>query len=172
MLDFVYTHLLDDCTRLFVCRRQTRQMAGEMRFYLALGLDDKTEALGIAYPRSQRADHIRPCIPKRIEQTDPRAELLQALRRPREMILFFAPGLLEQVSQFLGLRKHPLCVIECLRAHLTDMIDAHQPSAVAALRIVHLTFRDLRRRIGPGGGCHAGYDANQPIHPGNQIIYS
>jgi len=83
VLHFVNAHLLYDGARFFILLWQLRQMARQMSFDLALGFHDKSQTMRITDPSCDSADRICPCIPKRIQYTWTRAQLLQSLGSPR-----------------------------------------------------------------------------------------
>jgi len=101
-------------------------MAGEMLLDLAFGLGHEAEADCITGTPGDEPDAEGARIPERVEQALVGAEFAQALACPREMVGFFARGPFESAAQRRVARAQRLGAVECLRAHLADMIDAHQ----------------------------------------------
>ena len=97
-----------------------------MLLHLAFGLDHKAQADAVAQAAGQKANAEGTGIPERVEQTWAAAQFIKTLLRPREVVGFFARGLLHLLAQRVTARRQRLRLVQRLGADLTDMVDAHQ----------------------------------------------
>ena len=123
-----------------VLRREPREVAFQMLLDLALGLGQEREAPAIAQRPGGDPHRERPAVPERVEQARPAAQFLDAIGAPREVVLLFARRLLEGVARCRIARGERLALVERLRAHLADVVDAHQRRGVRALGGVEFGF--------------------------------
>ena len=72
---------------------------------------------------------------------------VKPLLRPGQMLFFFARGLHQALTHGGVARDQRLRLIERLRAHLTGVVDAHQPGCVAPLVGRERRFRQAMGRI-------------------------
>ncbi len=133
MLGLVLLHPLDNCARTLIALGQPLEMPGEVLFDLPLGFGHKAKAQRIAGPRGKDANRKRTAIPQRVEQTSATTEFLDSRLSPGKVIRFLAGSAFEQTAQLRILRGECLRVVEGLRAHLADMVDAHQRGRLPAL---------------------------------------
>src|SRR5713226_338012 len=100
-------------------------MTREMLLDLALGLGEEREIPLVAEGAGQGSDGERSGIPERVQQARPAAELADALGAPGEMVFLLARRLLERSPRRRVPRREALALVEGLRAHLADVINAH-----------------------------------------------
>src|SRR6478672_4182767 len=91
---FIPLHLFDDRPGARIRGRQAIQMTLEMLLDLAFRLDHETEADRIAGTTGDQSEAECSCIPERVQDARPSAELLQAFASPREMVGLVACSLL------------------------------------------------------------------------------
>ena len=145
-------------------------MPGEMLLDLSLRLDDEAEVHLIAGDAGGDADRKGACVPERIEQRRPIVEFAKALLRPGEMLFLLARGHCELVLDGGIAGDERLRGVECLRADLAGVIDAHQARRVTPFVGRH----DGLLEIGPGRrprrGRHAGQRAQRAIEADDEIV--
>ena len=137
-------------------------MPVQMGFYLTFRFDHKPETGCVADLSGNGTYHKSAGIPERIQYTDMRAEFMDALRCPGQVIFFFKTGLFKLLLQFAAAREQSLRLVQRLGADFTDMIDPHQTRAVFALFFIQHRFIELdnaQGRIRSASGGHTGYGA-------------
>jgi hypothetical protein len=102
---------------------------------LPFGFDYETQAHGIADPSGRQSQGIRPGKPQRVQKARSFSKFLQALCSPCQMVSLLLGGRREHLLQFGFSGRDSLGSIESLRTNLPDVIDPHEGSRVAPLRL-------------------------------------
>ncbi len=151
----VVAHLLQDRARPVVGYGDLFQMAIQVLLDLVLGLGDEAQADPVARAPRRPADGKRARVPERVEQAGTRAELAQPFGAPAKVVFFLARRLIHLGANLRRARGQLLGLVKGLRADLAHVVDAHEPSHVAALRLVE-ALRIGRKRLGRIGAAGAG----------------
>jgi hypothetical protein len=117
-----------------------------MGFHLALGLDHKAQAGGVAQAPSQQTDAKRAGIPKRVQRAAVSAQLAQALLGPGQVVGFFARRFLHLLAQQRAAGTDRLRLIQRLGTDLAHMVHPHQGAGQTALLPRHVSS------LGQSGG--------------------
>ena len=90
-------HSPEEGAAAMIAVRKSRQMIVEVFHYLALGLDDESQAPPIARKSRCGADGQRTGVPERVEPARCRTEFLEARATPDEVVVLFASRLLHRL---------------------------------------------------------------------------
>src|SRR5262245_9632070 len=143
-------------------------MPGEMLLDLALGFGEEREIPPVAKRARGCPDREGTGVPERIEQARAAAQLADALRAPRQMILFLARRLLERLARRRIASRERLSLVQRLRAHLADMVDPHQRRRM--LLVALFAFGNLLRRRRAARLRDSGNRAQRAIELGDQLV--
>ena len=124
---FIGAHLLDDRARCLVVRRQRRHMAVEMLFDLTLGFRHEAETRAVAkLSRRQSPWRGNPCTTAGSAGSDANPGPASAAMSRRDGLLPRAPRRSKPRLSAVDFGREFLRLIQRLRAHLADVIHAHQ----------------------------------------------
>ncbi len=143
-------------------------MPVEMLLDLPLGLGHEAETHFVAGARGEQANGERSAVPQRIQQADAPAQLLDAPLSPGEVIRLFAGGPLEQGPQPRISRSQCLRIVERLRAHLSNMIDAHQCRRMSTVGLGQVLVLQIACRAGRGSHRPGSDGTQRPVCSGQQ----
>src|SRR5450830_1218602 len=120
--------------------------------------------------RGNRAQHIRAGIPQWIEQTSMRAQFMQPLCGPGQMIFFLNAGMRKLLLQGSRLCKPSLRIVKRLSAHLAHMIDTHQAGTMALFSITERHLAKYRGGIWARRRYHPAHHTQRFIEFANELI--
>ncbi len=109
-------------------------MPRQMILDLPLGLGHEAKTDAIPHAPGNQPDPEGAGEPERVEQRRTRTEFAQTLARPHQVIALLARRLQEFPLERRVGRGQRLRFVERLRAHLADVVDAHQGTRQAPLR--------------------------------------
>ena len=117
---------------------------------LGFRLDDKAQTHRISQAPGNQPQPKRPRVPQRIKQRRARAQVLQPLRRPGQVVgLFYTGGgVVRAQGRVAGGQR--LRGVKRLRAHLAHVVDAHQPGGLGFFGIGQRRGRLGQRLAGAG----------------------
>ena len=130
MAHLVLTHLRNDGARTQVGLGQAIEMAGQVLFNLPLRFDDKPETDAVTQLAGQKTKRKSARIPKWIQHTGLRPQLLKTASGPGQMIGLFLRGAFKLGTQGRLRARQGLRLVQGLSADLANVIDPHQPGAV------------------------------------------
>ena len=144
--------------------------SGQGIFDLALGFDHEAQAARVAQVGRHGAHYIGARIPQRIEERGLRAQFLQPLGGPGQVVFFLARGLRELRAHRVALGKARLRLVQRLGAHLADVVHPHQAGAVALFGGVHLAVFGARGRGRARRRGHAADHAHGLVESNDQLV--
>ena len=103
-------------------------MVLQMLTHLFFSFTHKPQAPLVAYSASDRTQTKRQGVKRRVQQAWAAVELFQPGFTPGQVINFFSRCMIHAIAHIRQARCQRLSLIQGLCAHLTRVIDAHQPS--------------------------------------------
>src|SRR5688500_20119770 len=103
MADLVRLHLLDDGAAARIVRRQSFEMGRQVALDLPLGFRHEPEARPVAEQPCQCADDDGARVPERVQEARPRAQLVEPVPAPGQVVAFLGGGPTHGVLRALAL---------------------------------------------------------------------
>ena len=150
---------------------QPAQVALQVRLHLGFGLHHKAQADPVTESPGQQPQAKCPRVPHRVEQRGPRAQFVQALCRPGQVVGFLSAGVHEMGAQCSVFGCKSLRRVERLGADFAYVVDPHQRAGLRLFRCRQFAVHLRERRAGSGctrlgeqgtQGCICGND--QVVH--------